>query len=364
SGFRQILLIFFTPKIMSNSPFASVIGLNFSDSLQSTAKKVQFKQALSQITGTGVGVVKMFNYTETAYFSALIDAGLQVLPAIPNDTLSILSKTSHEEYQTTVNNIITVLQNGGTQMPFICVGNEPFGSWHGGKYVDVIVPAVQNIQKEITKAQLKTKVTVPFNFSIMGASYPPSKGAFGAQSAKILEICKVLLANESIFMINVYPFITHLGDPKDISIDYCLFTSPGTVVTDGAYKYQNIFDAMYDALYVALDKHKYGKLPIVIGEAGWPTVNDSQYPEATIQHAQTFNQNLINHCLSGKGTPRVPNIQIPCFLFEMYDEDLKPGADYETHWGVYEFEKNTDGNKSKNINYKAKYTLDWKGSKS
>ncbi len=354
-------MIIDTPKIMSDSPFASVIGLNFSDSLQSTAKKVQPKQALSQITDTGVGVVKMFNYTETTYFNALIAAGLQVLPAIPNDQLSILADTSGKEYQATVNDIIAVLQNGGVQMPFICVGNEPFGSWQGGAYNDTLVPALKHIRSEINNAGLSTKVTVPFNYAIMGVSYPPSKGAFGSMKTQILEVCKILQADQSIFMVNVYPFITQSNDPKDISKDYCLFTSTNVVVQDGSYGYKNIFDAMYDALYVALDRHKYGKLPIVIGEAGWPTVKDSKYPLATVANAQTFNQNLIKHCLSGDGTPRVPGIQIPCFLFEMYDEDLKPGADYETHWGVYELEKTTAEDESNGINYKAKYTLDWKG---
>ena len=52
-------------------------------------------------------------------------------------------------------------------------------------------------------------------------------------------------------------------------------------------------------------------------------------------------------------------VQIPCFIFEMYDEDKKstaPGA-FETYWGVYEYD-------SQNSDYVAKYTLNWGGSTS
>jgi exo-beta-1,3-glucanase (GH17 family) len=61
-------------------------------------------------------------------------------------------------------------------------------------------------------------------------------------------------------------------------------------------------------------------LEIVIGECGWPTQGDQ---DATTANAQIFNQNLINHCKSGAGTPRNPDKPIRCFVFEMYDENQK-----------------------------------------
>ena len=87
------------------------------------------------------------------------------------------------------------------------------------------------------------------------------------------------------------------------------------------YTYKNIFDAMLDALHVALGKIGCGDLGIVVGECGWPTSGDR---DATVSNAQTFNQRLINHCKSNEGTPRYPGKPIQCFVFEMYDEDKKP----------------------------------------
>lgn len=340
---------------MSNSPFASTIGANFSNTYQSNP--VPDSTAATQISGTGIGVVKMFNYTETDAITDLISAGLQVLVDIPNDDLLILSDTTNEKYKETMSKVISVLSSGGSNIPMICVGNEPLGSWWGGAYTDHLVPALKNVKSNITSNKLSTKVTVPFNYAIMGTSYPPSAGALNSSvKTQVLDVCKVLSDDSSVFMVNIYPFITQHNDPKDISLEYCLFTSKKVVVQDGNYGYKNIFDAMYDALYVALGNNDYGSLQIVIGEIGWPTGPTTDYVTATVDNAQTFNQNLINHCLSGNGTPRNAGVEIPAFVFEMYDEDNKstsPGT-FETHWGVY-------GYNDTSKDYKAKYTLNWQG---
>jgi exo-beta-1,3-glucanase (GH17 family) len=103
---------------------------------------------------------------------------------------------------------------------------------------------------------------------------------------------------------------------------------------------------MLDALHVALGRIACGDLEIVVGECGWPTDGGL---DATVNNAQTFNQNLIYHCKSGKGTPRYPGKQIQCFVFEMYDEDTKPidAGQFERFWGV----KGGNGN--------FKYGLNW-----
>jgi exo-beta-1,3-glucanase (GH17 family) len=320
--------------------FASTVGVNFSNTFQKTP--ISATTAASQIAGIGAGVVKMFNYTQTDFIKAAKAQGLQVILDVPNDGLSDLSKNITSA-------VVDVVKQYPDTIIMVCVGNEPLGSWWNNAYNDLLTSAIQNLNTALIAAEVPTPLTVPFNFAIMGASYPPSAGALNSSYTKIVtDVCKVIKSSGGVFMINIYPFLDINSNPKDIKLPYCLFTATSAHwIQDGSYTYKNIFDASYDALHVALTAIGYGDLSIAVGECGWPTGPEADYVTATLANATTFNQNLITHCKSGKGTPRVPNIDINCFIFEMYDEDKKstdPGK-FETHWGVND------------ASGKAKYTL-------
>ncbi|MGG6231933.1 glycosyl hydrolase family 17 protein [Tenacibaculum sp. SDUM215027] len=337
---------------MNHSIFKSIIGVNFSNTFQSTGKQVSAAKAAGQIKATGVKTVKMFTYNQTDCISAFAKEELKVLVDVPNGDLKACANND----TTTINAIVKVLSDYSTTIPMICVGNEPLGSWWNNAYAPDLVNALKNIKSAIAAKGLTTKVTVPFNYAIMGNSYPPSAGSFNNSLKNIIiDVCSILKADNSVFMVNMYPFLTHNSQPKNVPLDYCLFTAGEKHwVHDGSYTYKNIFDAMYDALYVALGNNGYGSLPIVIGEAGWPTGPSATYSTATKANARTFNQNLINHCISGNGTPRNRSVRIPCFIFEMFDEDKKPteAGTFEQHWGVYGYD-------SQSKNYQSKYILTW-----
>jgi exo-beta-1,3-glucanase (GH17 family) len=311
--------------------FATTMGVNFCNTFQK--KPISATTAISQIAGLGTGVVKTYNYTQTDVIKEAKKNLMQVVLGIPNDKLADLSANKAAALAA----VVDVVKEYPDNILMICVGNEPLGSWWGGAYNDLLVPAMKNLNTALKTANVAKPLTVPFNFAIMGVSYPPSKGALNTTAGPIVtEACKVIKETGGVFMINIYPFLDRIGNRTDVALDYCLFTSTSVVVQDGSYGYKNIFDASYDALYVALTAIGYSDLRIVIGECGWPTGPKDTYPEATVANATIFNQNLIAHCQSGNGTPRVPNTNIPCFIFEMYDEDNKstgPGA-FETEWGV------------------------------
>lgn len=65
------------------------------------------------------------------------------------------------------------------------------------------------------------------------------------------------------FYINAYPFLAYKSDPSHIDLNYAIFEH-----TDGIYDaktklhYDNMFDAMVDASYAALEKAGFPKVPV------------------------------------------------------------------------------------------------------
>lgn len=320
----------------------TTMGVNFSNGFM--VPPVDPKHAAQQIAALPVTRAKTFAYrgADNLFIAQAATDKLRLAVGIPNGDLQTLSEGNTQP-------LIDAIRPYAASIDWLCVGNEPFGDWYGGAYLKLLVPAMRNVQGALQKAGLgKIGVTVPQNFSIMGNSFPPSAGAFDARlKPLIVETCQVMEATGAPFMVNIYPFLAYLGDPQQIPLDYCLFTAPPEHwIKDGAYTYKNIFDAMLDALHVALDGIGLSRLDVVVGECGWPTAGAAA---ATIANARLFNQNMIDHCKSTVGTPRRPGKPIPCYLFEMYDEANKPPdpGPFERVWGVT------------NSSLQAKYPLNW-----
>jgi exo-beta-1,3-glucanase (GH17 family) len=100
------------------------------------------------------------------------------------------------------------------------------------------------------------------------------------------------------------------------------------VVTDGSNNYQNLFDAMVDALYSAMEKVGGSNVGVVISESGWPSAGGT---DTTPTNAQTYNQHLINHV--GNGTPK-RSTALETYIFAMFNENEKSSG-VEQNWGLF-----------------------------
>lgn len=220
------------------------------------------------------------------------------------------------------------------------MGNEPFLTSYQGQFQSYVLPAVSNIHQSLVKANLANyiKLVVPCNADAYQSVSVPSQGIFRPDLVQIMtQLAAYLSSTSAPFVVNIYPFLS-LYQNSDFPQDYAFFDGSSHPVVDGSNMYYNAFDGNFDTLISALSKIGYGQLPIAIGEIGWPTEGA---PSANLAAARAFNQGLISHVLSNKGTPLRPGVPpVDVYLFSLLDEGQKsilPG-NFGRHWGIFSFD--------------------------
>ncbi|WCJ36857.1 Glucan endo-1 3-beta-glucosidase [Euphorbia peplus] len=258
---------------------------------------------------------------------ALKGSNIELILGAANDNLQSLADDASAAATWVRDNVVPYASD--VKIKYIAVGNEVRPGDANARYV---LPALQNIQTAITANNLQgqIKVSTAIDTTLLGNSFPPSDGVFSAAASSYIgPIINFLVSNGAPLLANVYTYFSFVDNPQDISLEYALFTSPGVVVTDGQFQYQNLFDALMDSLYAALEKSGGANLQIVVSESGWPSEGSSA---ATPGNAGTYYKNLINHVK--QGTPRKSGQAIETYLFAMFDENLKE-AGIEQHFGIF-----------------------------
>ncbi|KAK9988763.1 hypothetical protein SO802_029002 [Lithocarpus litseifolius] len=274
----------------------------------------------------GIGRMRIYDPDQTT-LNALKGSNIELIIGILNNNLQALTDAT-----AATNWVQNNIRNYSPDVKFkyIAVGNEVHP---GDAEAQFVLPAMQNIHNAIVAANLQDqiKVSTAIDTTLLGTSYPPSAGSFSdAANSYISPIIKFLVSNGAPLLANIYPYFSYTNNPKDISLPYALFTSPGVVVTDGSLQYQNLFDALLDSLFSALEKAGAPNLQIVVSESGWPSEGGTA---ATVDNAGTYYKNLINHMKGG--TPKKSGQAIETYLFAMFDENTKGGSEIEKHFGVF-----------------------------
>ncbi|PKU79489.1 Glucan endo-1,3-beta-glucosidase 1 [Dendrobium catenatum] len=142
-------------------------------------------------------------------------------------------------------------------------------------------------------------------------------------------------------MLNLYPYYTFMRSRGIIPLDSALFKplppSKEEIDPNTLLHYTNLFDAMLDAAQFALRSLNFSHIPIVVTETGWPSAGDQKIePFANKDNADTYNSNLIKHVLVDRaGTPLVPEQTASVYIYELFNEDQRPGPESEKHWGLF-----------------------------
>ncbi|KAL2929283.1 Glucan endo-1 3-beta-glucosidase 8 [Bienertia sinuspersici] len=309
------------------------------------------EMVVQMLKNNGFDKLKLFE-ADDRILNALIGTEIEVMLAIPNNMLKEMSNDIDAAISWVDANVTTYFYSGGVNINYVAVGNEPTLQTYNGTYLNYMLPALKNIQEALNRAGHgdRIKATIPFNADVYFSpeSNPvPSAGDFRPEVRDLtLEILQFLHENGGPFTVNIYPFLSLYGN-KNFPIDYAFFEGSSTPIRDQGLTYTNVFDANFDTLVSALDKAGYPDMDIKVGEVGWPTDGDMY---ANVKNAMRFNQGLLQHIMSGVGTP-LRKGKIDIYLFSLIDEDSKSVApgNFERHWGIFEF----DG--------KPKYQLDLAG---
>ncbi|XVF16845.1 hypothetical protein REPUB_Repub10bG0067100 [Reevesia pubescens] len=313
----------------------SAIGVNWGTL---SFHKLNPSTVVDLLKDNNIQKVKLFE-ADPLVLRALMGSGIQVMVGIPNEMLATLSSSPAAADLWIRQNVSTYIGKGDADIRYIAVGNEPFLTSYAGQFQSYVVPALANLQQSLARANLAgyIKLVVPCNADAYEANIP-SQGAFRPELTQIMtQLVSFLNSNGSPFIVNIYPFLSLYGN-SDFPQDYAFFEGTTHPVIDGGNTYTNAFDGNFDTLVAALSKIGYGQMPIVIGEVGWPT---DGVVGANLTAARVFNQGLINHVISNKGTPLRPGVPpMDIYLFSLLDEGAKstlPG-NFERHWGIFSFD--------------------------
>lgn len=179
------------------------------------------------------------------------------------------------------------------------------------------------------------KLTTALAYDALNISYPPSNGTFRSDVAQpiIKPLLDFLSSTGAPFMINVYPYFAYASNPN-VSLDYATFGAQAVPVSDGSNQYTNILDAQLDALHYAMRRLGHPNISICISETGWPTKGDENQLGTSLVNAAHYNRRLVRKVISGAGTPAMPGVFIPTFIFALFNEDQKPGPTTERNFGL------------------------------
>ncbi|CAM8892229.1 unnamed protein product [Rhodiola kirilowii] len=279
----------------------------------------------------------------------LYDADAHMLRALANSRIEVMVSVTNEEVlgigqspavaAAWVNRKI-VPYVPSTNITAIAVGNEVLTAIpHVAR---VLVPAMNYLHKALVASNLNfhIKMSAPQSMDLIPRPFPPSTATFDSGlNSTLYQLLQFLKNTDSYYMLNAYPYHGYTVGNGVFPIDYALFRPLSRVkqIVDPntLSRYTSMFDAMVDAAYYSIQAYNISDIPIVVTETGWPWMGGENEPDATVDNAETYNNNLIRRVLNGSGPPSMSSLPINTYIYELFNEDKRSGPVSKRNWGVF-----------------------------
>ncbi|CAL5354259.1 unnamed protein product [Camellia sinensis] len=325
-----ILLI----NMFCNAASGAFVGINVGTDVSNlpAASDVVAILKANQITH-----VRLFD-ADAHLLNSLSNTGIEVMVGVTNEEVLGIGESSSAAAAWVNKNVAAYLPS--TNITAIAVGSEVLTSIPNA--APILVPAMNYLHKALVAANLnyQIKVSTPQSMDIISKPFPPSTATFNSTwNSTIFQILQFLLNTNSYYMLNAYPYYGYINANGIFPIDYALFQPLSSVkqIVDPntLFHYDSMLEAMVDATYNSIAGYNFSAIPIVVTESGWPWLGGTNEPDATIENAETFNNNLIQRVLNGSGPPSQPTVPINTYIYELLNEDKRRGPVSERNWGLF-----------------------------
>lgn len=328
------LLLLFLAFFAACADEGAFIGVNIGTALSSMPSPTQ---VVALLKSQQIRHIRLYD-ADPAMLAALANSNIHVTVSVPNEQLLAVGQSNSTAANWVSRNVVAHLP--AVNISAVAVGSEILTSLPNA--APVLLSALRFIHSALVAANLdrQIKVSTPHSSSIILDSFPPSQAFFNRTWEPFLNpILKFLQSTDSYFMLNVYPYYDYMQSNGVVPLDYALFRplppNKEAVDSNTLLHYTNVFDAVVDAAYFAMAYLNVTNLPVIVMESGWPHKGDANEPDATVDNADTYNSNLIRHVLNNTGTPKHPGLAVSTYIYELYDEDRRPGATSEKFWGLF-----------------------------
>lgn len=131
-------------------------------------------EVISLYRSNGIAAMRLYDPNQEA-LEALNGSNISLLLDLPNELLQPFASDA-EAAAAWIRS--TVVPFSGVDFRYIAAGNEVIP----GPLSQFVLPAMKNVQSALASAGLRRKIKVPTSVSqaVLGASYPPSAGAFSS----------------------------------------------------------------------------------------------------------------------------------------------------------------------------------------